>query len=406
MQRLKQIMGVMLVTTLIIIIFPDCEKPFGKNRNLPMDQISFRDIPGVTKDEIKAIEALQAKHEYFIYGMTLSSEAFMKENNEIGGFSSLFCQWLTHLFGIPFKPVNYGFMNLCDALQNGDAHFTGCITPNEERKKTCFMTDAIAEHSIKYFRLAGSRSFAAIKESRPLRFGLPKGVISADYDLSAFKPGTFEILSVDHHDKIYDLLKKGKIDAFIYHNTMGAVFDGYNDIVMEDFSPIVYYPVSMTTRNPELAPIISIMQKALKSGAYPYIAELYNRGEIEYKKHKLFMQLTKEELAYINKAPVILFAAEHDSYPHEFYNDREKKWQGITFDLVNEISKITGLRCELANDQYTEWDELVKMLTDGKISILADMIRTTEWEKFFIWTETNPLMDNYAIISKSIGTFV
>jgi len=66
---------------------------------------SFQDIPGVTEDEIRAIEALREKKPSFIYGMMPCTEAFIGETGEIGGFTALFCKWLSQLFEIPFKPL-------------------------------------------------------------------------------------------------------------------------------------------------------------------------------------------------------------------------------------------------------------------------------------------------------------
>ena len=50
---------------------------------------SFRDVPDITEDEIRAIEALQGEFEYFIYGMPLSVEAFINETGEVRGYASL-----------------------------------------------------------------------------------------------------------------------------------------------------------------------------------------------------------------------------------------------------------------------------------------------------------------------------
>jgi hypothetical protein len=36
-----------------------------------------------------------------------------------------------------------------------------------------------------------------------------------------------------------------------------AAFDRYGDVFTEDFFPLTYAPVSFTTQNPELAPVIS-----------------------------------------------------------------------------------------------------------------------------------------------------
>jgi hypothetical protein len=61
----------------------------------------FYDIPGITKDEIKAIEKLKKEYDQFIYGMPLSIEAFEEKDGSINGFAALLCGWMTELFEIP-----------------------------------------------------------------------------------------------------------------------------------------------------------------------------------------------------------------------------------------------------------------------------------------------------------------
>jgi PAS domain S-box-containing protein len=142
------------------------------------------------------------------------------------------------------------------------------------------------------------------------------------------------------------------------------------------------------------------MQKALQNNASSHLVELYERGYFEYRKNKLFKQLTEEELAYINNTPVVKFVSESDSYPHKFYNTHDKQWQGISFDLLKEVSKLTGLNFELANDRHAKLGDLLRMVSNGEVPMFLDMIRTSEREKLFIWTEANALTDNFAFLSK------
>ncbi|MDR2443082.1 MAG: hypothetical protein LBE31_06130, partial [Deltaproteobacteria bacterium] len=48
---------------------------------------SYRDIPGVTSDEIEAIEALKAKNLTLILGSTISTESFIGVDGEPSGFN-------------------------------------------------------------------------------------------------------------------------------------------------------------------------------------------------------------------------------------------------------------------------------------------------------------------------------
>ena len=106
---------------------------------------TFRDIPRVTGEEIAAIEALQEKHEFFTYGMFLSTEAFIKDNGETGGYAALFCDWLTELFDIKFIVEFGNSSEVQDNLRSGAIDFSGNIMLTEDNKKIFHMSDTITE---------------------------------------------------------------------------------------------------------------------------------------------------------------------------------------------------------------------------------------------------------------------
>ena len=394
----KNKMYMIFITVFFLFIFTGCDKP-SQVSGLLFENISFRDIPGITEEEIKVIHELQQQNRTLIYGMSFGIEAFTDIDGEMKGYAALVTEWLTGLFEIPFKVEIFSWSDLLGGLSSMEIDFTGVLTATDERRQTYFMTDAIVQREIKYIRLADSEPLERIRETRLPRYALLEGTTTID-DVMRYAIYPFEPVFISTTIDAYVLLQSGEIDALVGENNAEAQFDIFGDIVTKGYFPMIYTPVSFSTQNPELEPVISVVQKALENGAYPYLAQLYDIGYQEYRKNKFFMQLSDEERAYIANTPVVLFAAESDAYPHEFYNTHDRRWQGISFDLLEEISKLTELQFEIANDPYATGYDLVRMLTDGKISLLVDLIRTREREDLFLWTETNALSDSYTIISK------
>jgi len=361
---------------------------------------SFQDIPGVTEDEIRAIEALREKKPSFIYGMMPCTEAFIGETGEIGGFTALFCKWLSQLFEIPFKPIICDWGDLITGMETGKIDFTGEMTPTAERRKTWFMTDAIAERSVKTFRLANSKPITEIIRSRPLLCCFLEDTITIG-EVTSRLQGRYKIIQVDSYGAAYQAIKNGEADAFFDENPTEAAFDIYDDVISEDFLPIVYSPVSLSTKNPELQPVISVMQKALRSGCIDHLAGMYKQGENEHRRHRLSMRLSKEEKAYIRNHPVVSFAAEYDNYPISFYNKYENQWQGIAYDILNELEMLTGLTFKVANDHRAEWPELLRSLESGEASMITELLYSEDRKELFLWPQSVILTDNYALISRS-----
>ncbi|MDR1915229.1 MAG: response regulator [Synergistaceae bacterium] len=364
--------------------------------------VSYRDIPGVTPEEISAIEKLKARRDSFIYGMSLSTETFYNQDGKIDGFSALFCDWLSDLFGISFEPAIYEWGDLISKLQLQAVDFTGELTATEERKKTYYMTDAIAERSVKYMRLTNSDRLHETAKSRTMRYAFLEGAMTYE-QVKSLEAYTFDAVFIDDYPTAYNMLKTGEIDAFFDEGTAEAAFDEYGDVTAEDFFPLIYGPVSLTTQNPELEPIISVTQKALQNGAIQHLISLYNQGQRDYRRHKLFMQMEPDEKKYINdhitRNLEIPIAIEYDNYPVSFYNSQENAWQGVACDVLGEIETLTGLTFVRANQEPMEWPELLAMLKNGEAAVITELIRSREREGHFLWSDASYQTDYYALIS-------
>jgi signal transduction histidine kinase/CheY-like chemotaxis protein/ABC-type amino acid transport substrate-binding protein len=364
---------------------------------------SFRDIPGVTAEEIAAIELLQKEYSSFIFGGNLSTEVFLKENGEVGesaivgGYITLFCEWLTGLFDIRFQPEVYTWNNLIEGLNNRTVDFMGNLTATEERLKNYYMTDPIAERQIKMMRLKGSPSIAGIKQERPPRYALLRS--SNIRNLVAAVADAYETVDVNNIDEAYEELLNGRADAYIGGSDTVDFFP-VADVYTESFLPLIFTPVSMTTANPALKSVISVVNKALRSGAIHHLNYLNNLGFEEFKKEKFLLQLTEDEKAYLKNKYTIPLAARYFNYPIDFYNTYEKKWEGIAFDVLQEVEKFTGLTFKVFNDEHTEFPVLLEMLYDGRAYMISDLVFSREREGRYIWSNYPLINDQYALLSK------
>ncbi|MCL2213617.1 MAG: transporter substrate-binding domain-containing protein [Treponema sp.] len=394
---------VVILTALFIIIISGCDKSNANQSVYAPSWISLEEIPGVTAEEISAIENLKEKYPYFNYSMVHSTEAFFDiEKNVINGFSALFCDWLTDLIGIPFKPALYDWSKLITDLDNGIVDFSGDITPTAERIKKYYMTDSIAQRTLKYIMLKNNVSLSEIAEVRTLRFAMLNGVTTYNYVVSSQAHENFEVVFVNSAQEAYALLKSGEVDAFLEEGILEAAFDIYIDIESIDFYPVIYNPVSMTAYREELSPVISVVKKAIRNAGTSFLSEMYKQGEMEYRRHKMYLLLNEKERDFLHNNKVIPFVAEYYNYPISFYNKYEKQWQGIYFDVINEVSKLTGLSFSIVNDEHTEWPALLNHLETGNAFMISELIPTDERRvKGFLWATIPTLNDRYALLSKT-----
>jgi len=389
-----------LIFVLMLIVFSGCEKPSKKQANVDIANLTFRNIPGITQDEINAIEALKEKYSSFVFGVNPTTEAFRGKSGDIKGYSVLFCNWLTRMFEIPFKPKYYQWNELLDGLESGEVDFTGELMSSYEGRADYFRTGSTISRLIKYYWIKGNPPLTEIIKTRRPRYAFLVGSVVIP-DTKANAGYEFETITVDNHQAAYQLLKSGKADAFFGLNTSEGAFDEYGDVEGKEFFPLVSKSSCLTVKKEELLPIISVMEKARNKDVLEYMTGLQKRGYQQYLVNKMQSLLTEEERLYIAEHPLIPVATEFNNYPISFYDTRTNKWEGIFFDTLNEITNLTGLVFEIQNEHDTQTYELNAMLENGNALMLSELFHSKETEGNFLWAETPILTDNYAFLTKS-----
>ena len=384
--------AVMIATLLVVVIFSGCAEGA-----VPGD---FRDIPGITPEEISAIESLREKYDRFTVGMLMSTETFARDDGTVGGYSALFCDWMSALFGIRFEPRIYDWNDLISKFDRGEIDFTGELTSTPERLEKYFMTDTFTERTIKAFRLRGSKDLGEIARMRLLRYGILNGsttgsavVASSPFDVMTF--------FVETEEDAVRKLRSGTIDAFMAEEHSAAALG--DDIYGEDVFPVVYSPISFSTARSELEPIVRVFGKYIKAGASGHLAHLYSLGNDEYLRHRLYNRLTAEEKAYIaahgaSGVPIPILA-EFDAYPSSFYNQPDGEWQGIAHDVLAAVGELTGLSFKVVSAEGEAWASLLERLETGEGLLVTELIYSSERKDRFLWANEPYSVDYYALVS-------
>jgi PAS domain S-box-containing protein len=403
MRRIIRTAGTVFAAIFVLAAVSGCGQVRTVESSSPF--ASFRDVPGITAEEIAAIEALRDKYTHFVYGVDHTIEAFpvhMGQDNEVGGYAARFCEWLTDLFGIPFIPALYmdDWHNLMAEFESGDVHFMGDLMPTEGRRGTHFMTGTISERSLTAFQIAGSLPIAEIARSRPPRLAFPRDYVLHTHTVETAE-FVFESVFVDSYAHAYSVIASGEADAFVTMHTAEPTLARYGDVVGETFFPLVFSSASLSTHTRDLAPVISVVQKALESGAMSHLIKLHAQGRYDYLKNELFRRLTGEELDYIRSNPIVKIVAETANYPISFYNDNENEFEGIALDVLSELEAITGLSFEIADTRHRSFIFGADMLERGEVSMITELGTFKENIGRFLWPQTPIMRDHSVLISKS-----
>ena len=366
---------------------------------------SYREIPQITDDEIEAVEALISSRQSFSFGSFLSKEIFVLPDGSYAGFTPAFCELLSSLFGIPFIPELYDWDVLKSGIDDGTIDFTGEMTPTEERRQSYFMSYPIAQRTLAALTHEDHVTIESEYDLDGLTIGFWEETITARSILDAYRELEFESIEIPDIESVVSGLASGTIDAFVLE-VQGVLFaEEYPFIGYTDIAPLVYTPVSLTTSNPELQPIISAVNKYIRAGGIDIIDGLYDEGNIEYSIYSLNRQFNGEERAYLDdlsaRGAKVRVALETDNYPISFYDVRAEGFYGIVPDILEEISLLTGIEFEAATDKDSTWPDIMDSLMSGDVAFVSQLIFSEERRDSFAWHDEPYFTSRYAFLSKS-----
>jgi ABC-type amino acid transport substrate-binding protein len=235
---LYRVLTAVILTLLPLVFFSGCAKPSGEPSFLPMESISYRDIPGVSAEEIAAIEALKEAHDSFTYASTLGTEGFINKDGQIDGYIALFCDWLFTVFGIRFIPEIHPLLDIYARLNSDEIDFAG-ISVSAQYQDMYFSSDPIAIRSVKIIRPVENQSPRIISLYRLPRYIFLEGSVTF-HDVSLLlKPDSFQAFFAEDYEEIYQMMANGEADAFVAMGTAEGAFDNYGYVVTEDFYPLI-----------------------------------------------------------------------------------------------------------------------------------------------------------------------
>ena len=393
-----------IIVSLLLILLSSLIGCTDQRRNENWDSSSasfanFRDVPGITEDEIAAIIALQENRGYLIYGVSYSTEAFQTEDGEIGGFARLFALWLSDFFEIEIRMAHLEFAHLIQALDEGTVDLGGGLLLSEERRANYYLAGPVVERSFAYFRLASAPPFSSIGTDEISSIAFLRDSETIPMALPTLPYGHLEIQYVPYIADVHQLLRNEELDGFIHLSTARVYFEQMDDIVMDLFHPPLFASVAVLSKDSELAPLLSVLQKALTQEQLRYLTELHNQGEREYIRYTLWSRFTEEEKQFLQEQEWISLAAKYSNYPVSFYNEHEGEWQGISFDILQEISLLTDLSFVIANEVNTPRVELLEMLRLGEARMLSELTLLEGVDEEFLWTKGKIMSNRPALIS-------
>jgi len=388
----------------MLFLLAGCAKTSNNTFDIEAIQ-SYKDIPGVTDIEIAAVEALRESRPGFIYGQMAGTESFPLPDGSYAGFTANFCDLLSQLFEMDFRLELYDWDSLKQGIDSKQIDFTGDLTPTQERLLVYHMTHPIAERSLRVFQHARSADILTEKDITGMIVGSLTDTTDTDHIRDFYPDLMFTVVDVESLEAAAYMLSMREIDLFVTEAVVDPFFDNYSYIKSRELFPLVYTSVAMTTANPDLKPIIDVVNKYLIAGGIDVLFDFYRAGNDEYTRTKLIRSLTEEEKEYLlnleTSGATVKIALEQDNYPVSFFNRTDQEFQGIAVDVLARISELTGITFETANNVSNTWSEILDMLRTGQVSMVSQLLHSEDRKGLFLWPDEPYASAHYALLSRA-----
>ena len=417
--KLSLVVLIMLFLVFILLNAAGCESDKSPDS---FSIKSYLDIPNITDEEIAEIENLKSSRQSFSYVMDFSTEMYMLPNGVYTGFTVMLCELLSELFDIEFTAELKRWSELKSGIDDRTFDFTGEMTPTPERKEFYYMSHPIAERS---FGLFTHKDVPDIKNEADMdgfKIAITEGTITPQALADFYPDLKLDVVNIWSIDEAVELMRTGVVDGYIGDAVLAARFEDYDFIEYKykDFFNLIYVPVSLTTANPELKAIISVLDKYLAAGGVNKLYELYNTEKWEYNKYSFDKALTDDERAYIANLKAegleVPIGIEHDYYPVSFYDEKEDDFQGLAIDILEQITMLTDIKFERKTKNNDPFYKILNMLNKGEISLTPTLLFTPERKDNYLWSECYytssylllskfdfPYVDMYQVVQMKVG---
>ncbi|MCL2295209.1 MAG: transporter substrate-binding domain-containing protein [Spirochaetes bacterium] len=404
----------LIFLTIIIFTITGCFKK-SKRPEFDINSVkSYRDVPFITDREIDLIEALKATRTSFSVGhlATKESHGFTLPGNTHPGFTAMLCELLSVLFGIQFYPVSYDWEFLRSGVDRREIDFTIELTPTSHRMMyRYFMTFPFAQRSLGVYTYnCGNPERIPVQirskyDLNNLKIGFLEETTALQIVQESYSGLVFEVMEFRNFLALNNALESGLIDAYIVDDIDYIAIKENNYItVTRNILPLAHIPVALATANPELEPIIMILNKYISNGGVAKIYELYKINVFKHRQYELLNSFSPEEIDYLNNLvannPKVRIALEHDNYPISFYNRNEREFQGIVPDILTEITLLTGIKFDIVTDRNTKYSEMLEMLRNGTASVISEMPCTEAAEENFLRAAIPYAISYHALLSR------
>ncbi len=245
-----------------------------------------------------------------------------------------------------------------EALINGEIDLLGIVNKNPEREELFDFayTSSGMEFCCLYTRENNDKyTYTDFKEFDGMRIGVEANTYQAEVLKEYARTNDFEYTQISY-PTLFDATKSidsGEIDAFLASST--DLIEGYKRIAQ--FNPVEFY-YAVKKGNNDLLVELNNALNSLLSFDPSFASDLYDNYFVDKLTENIVF--SEEEQKFIDSNPEIYILYDPAWFPIEYYNKKNKKYEGIVPEIIELIEKNSGI-------------EVQEVLRENSVEVLKEL---------------------------------
>lgn len=328
---------------------------------------------------------------------------FVNEEGIYAGIAHDYLQLIAKHTGLKYRIVVDKWHVILNRIKNNEIDILPTVYRTDERNKFLIYSDPYFE-ALDYFFIRNDLVVKTLKDLNGKRVAIPKGYAYVELIKQNFPQ--INIVEVGTFGEAIDAVIENRAD--LLYDTYGALIYA---LEAEGISTIIPFKstrhlgkktihIGSRKDQPELA---SIIQKGLDAITIAEHREIYHRWAISTKVNDHLqaissIQLTTEQLQWINAHPVVKVAGDYGWAPVNFKNELGVD-DGLGHDLLTVIGELTGITFEYSTDV---WEKGLQSVKSKEKDLLVAAFKISEREKYLEFSSPYLKLLNYFFIRDDI----
>lgn len=270
---------------------------------------------------------------------------YLEKNKDICGYEAGLIKYLRETLRLSIEVINVGNKGL-DMLNNGEIDILlGTPLVKDMPKET----KAIEYNHLGSFLAIGKKEFKSSIHSSYNLIGAVRDNFTEDIVRNSFR----NIQFYNTEKELFNALSMDKIDiALLEYHKVYKLLSTTEFKVIDNVKSTIFN-IGAITKNQRLFKLVDIINSNMKTNQD--LLDIYNhKSDYSYNliKKEFKDSLNDKEKQYIEDNKKLNLSIDMGKYPVYFMNYAEK--QGTLFDMINDISKITGININLESNGYNK----------------------------------------------------